>query len=45
VAKITNNVLKRFMDPKPFVDIGHDQVNGDISRIPPNPEYESMDQK
>jgi N,N-dimethylformamidase len=44
VAKITNNVLKRFLDPKPFVDIDHDQVK-DVTRIPPNPEYEHMDQQ
>jgi len=44
VAKITNNVLKRFMDSKPFVDIDHDQVK-DVTRIPPKPEYEHMDQQ
>jgi hypothetical protein len=45
VAKITHNVLKRFMDPKSFAAVSHDQVNDDAKRIPPNPEYEIMDQK
>jgi len=44
VAKITNNVLKRFLDLKPFVSIDYDQVK-DVTRIPPNPEYEHMDQQ
>jgi hypothetical protein len=44
IAKITNNVLKRFTDPKPFVSIDPDQVK-DVTRIPPNPEYEHMDQQ
>jgi N,N-dimethylformamidase len=44
VAKITNNVLTRFLDSKPFVAIDQTQVK-DVSRIPPNPEYEHMDQK
>ncbi len=44
VAKITRNVLARFMDPAPFVDVEHDEVK-DVSRIPPNPEYEIMDQR
>ena len=44
VAKITGNVLKRFLDPKPFVDIDHAQVK-DVTRIPPNPECEHMDQQ
>ncbi len=45
VAKITHNVLKRFMDPKSFAAVSHDQVNDDAKRIPPNPEYESLDQQ
>ena len=44
VAKITNNVLTRFLDSKQFVDIDHAQVK-DVTRIPPNPEYEHMDQQ
>jgi N,N-dimethylformamidase len=44
VAKITHNVLKRFMDPAPFVDVQHNEVKN-VSRIPPNPEYEHMDQQ
>jgi N,N-dimethylformamidase len=44
VAIITHNVLKRFMDPAPFVDVKHNEVKN-VSRIPPNPEYEHMDQK
>jgi hypothetical protein len=45
VAKITHNVLKRFMDSKPFDVISHDEVSDDTARIPPNSEYESMDQR
>ncbi|MDA9982874.1 hypothetical protein N9H39_09110, partial [Gammaproteobacteria bacterium] len=44
VAKITNNILKRFLDPKPFVDIDQSEVK-DVSRLPPNPEYEHADQQ
>ncbi len=45
VATITNNVLQRFLDPRPFVEIDQDQVKDDITRIPRNPEYEHMDQQ
>jgi N,N-dimethylformamidase len=44
VAIITRNVLTRFMDPAPFVDVDHKEVD-DVYRVPPNPEYEHMDQK
>ena len=44
VARITRNVLERFMDPAPFSEVGHDEVE-DVYRVPPNPEYEHMDQK
>jgi N,N-dimethylformamidase len=44
VAKITSNVLKRFLDPKPFVDLDQREVK-DYSRLPPNPEYEHADQQ
>jgi N,N-dimethylformamidase len=44
VAKITRNIVERFMDPAPFAEVDHDEVDN-VSRIPPNPEYEIMDQK
>ena len=44
-AKITHNVLQRFLNPKPFVEIEQDQAKDDITRIPPNPEHEHMDQQ
>jgi len=44
VATITRNVLRRFMDPAPFIKVEQDELK-DVSRIPPNPEYEHMDRQ
>ena len=44
VAKITRNVVERFLDPTPFNDVAHDEVE-DVYRVPRNPEYEHADQR
>jgi N,N-dimethylformamidase len=44
VAIITRNILERFLDPAPFVEVDFDDVD-DVTRIPPNPEYEIMDKR
>jgi hypothetical protein len=44
VAKITRNVVQWFLDSKPFTEINHNELK-DVTRIPPNPEYEHMDQQ
>ena len=44
VARITLNVIKRFLDPKPFPAIKEAEVS-DVNRVPPNPEYEHADQQ
>jgi hypothetical protein len=44
VAKITQNVVQWFLDPKPFTEINHNELK-DFTRFPPNPEYEHMDQQ
>lgn len=41
VAKITGNVIRRFLDPKPFPAISKADVK-DVDRALPNPEYEVM---
>lgn len=44
IAKITHNVIKRFLDPAPFPLPAVEEVK-DVDRIPPNPEYEHADQQ
>jgi len=44
VARITRNVVQRFLDPEPFTKVNHSELR-DVTRIPPNPEYEHMDQQ
>ena len=44
VAKITRNVVSRFLDPTPFTKVDFSELK-DVTRIPPNPEYEHADQK
>ena len=44
VARITLNVIKRFLDPKPFPPVDVDEVS-DVYRAPRNPEYEHADQQ
>jgi len=44
VATITRNVIKRFLDPKPFPAISQDSVQ-EVERGPQNPEYEHADQR
>lgn len=44
VAKITLNVVKRFLDPAPFSVAPQDELL-DVRRVPRNPEYEHADQK
>lgn len=44
VARITLNVVNRFLDPTPFPPISVDELH-DVVRVPPNPEYEHADQK
>ena len=44
VAKITRNVVQRFLDPEPFTKVNFNELK-DVTRIPPNPEYEHMDQQ
>ena len=43
VATITKNVVKRFLDPKPFPAIQASQVES-FDRLPSNPDYEWADQ-
>ena len=44
VAKITLNVVKRFLDPSPFSVAPQEELL-DVRRVPRNPEYEHADQK
>jgi len=44
VARITRNVVERFLNPEPFNSVNHNELR-DVTRIPPNPEYEHMDQQ
>jgi len=44
VARITLNVINRFMDPTPFPAIAEEEVD-DVDRLPANPEYEHADQQ
>jgi len=44
VARITLNVIRRFLDPKPFPAVGSGEVD-DVNRLPANPEYEHADQQ
>ncbi len=44
VARITRNVIERFLDPAPFPMVDESEIN-DVNRIPENPEYEHADQK
>lgn len=44
VAKISLNVLKRFLDPVHFPAVEDREVD-DVYRAPPNPEYEHADQQ
>jgi hypothetical protein len=44
LPQITRNVMQRFLNPEPFTTVNHNEVR-DVTRIPPNPEYEHMDQQ
>lgn len=44
VARITLNVVRRFLDPKPFPPVEAGDVE-DVDRAPANPEYEHADQR
>ncbi len=44
VAKITLNVVNRFLDPAPFSTAPQEDLL-DVRRVPRNPEYEHADQK
>ncbi len=44
VATITANVIRRFLDPKPFPSVPETDVE-DVDRALPNPEYEWHDQR
>jgi N,N-dimethylformamidase len=44
VAKITRNVVRRFLDSAPFTTVNFNELK-DVTRIPPNPEYEHADQQ
>ena len=44
VARITLNVIRRFLDPKPFPAVAAREVD-DVNRLPANPEYEHADQQ
>jgi N,N-dimethylformamidase len=44
VARITLNVVRRFLDPEPFPAVSVDDVD-DVYRAPRNPEYEHADQQ
>jgi N,N-dimethylformamidase len=44
VARITLNVIRRFLDPAPFPAIGLNETR-DVYRAPKNPEYEHADQQ
>ena len=39
VARITGNVIQRFLDPKPFPAIPKADID-DVDRAPPEPEYD-----
>lgn len=44
VARISRNVIDRFLDPAPFPRIDELEVD-DVNRVPANPEYEHADQQ
>jgi N,N-dimethylformamidase len=44
VAVITRNVIKRFLDVRPFPPVGQEEVDP-LDRVPSNPEYEWADQQ
>jgi N,N-dimethylformamidase len=44
VATITSNVIKRFLDPKPFPAVPETSLQ-EVERGPKNPEYEHADQR
>lgn len=44
VARITLNVINRFLDPAPFQAISEEEVD-DVDRLPGNTEYEHADQQ
>jgi N,N-dimethylformamidase len=44
VARISRNVIERFLDPAPFPMVDESEIN-DVNRVPENPEYEHADQQ